>query len=501
MGKRKKSRQNFIFATLNQIITLVFGLLLPRLFLVGYGSEVNGLLNSLSQILVYLGLFEAGIGAATMQALYKPVAREDWGAINGVLAATDYYYKRAGLYYFISLVIFSLVYPLLVNTTLSFATVCGVVFFSGIGNVVLFWVQGKYRFLLETDGKLYIVTNLNTGIFVVTSLAKIVLIARGANVVLILAAVFAISLLQVFYIVYYVHRVYPQLDLKVEADHTSISQKSYALVHQISTLIFNNTDVIILTFVCGLKTVSVYSLFKLITSHLNKILWIFPGSVNFVMGQTYHTDREKYTRYLDLVESGYSVLLYGFYAVAFYLFLPFMRLYTAGVTDANYIDPALPIFFVLIELLSGSRGVIGQTISYAGHFRQTLSRTITESAINLTVSLVGVCFWGIYGVLLGTIVALAYRTNDIIIYVNIRLLGRKPWRTYSIYLTNVVLFVVLQFVFKTMIPEPTSWLQFILVGTGTLAISLTVLLLGQILCQKHVREAIRAWCGKMLKKQ
>ena len=96
MSNKRKSLQNLIWSAVGQIVTIAFGLLLPRLFIVGYGSEVNGLLSSLRQFLVCLNLFEAGVGNASRQALYGPIARKDWHAVSGVIAATDRYYRRTG---------------------------------------------------------------------------------------------------------------------------------------------------------------------------------------------------------------------------------------------------------------------------------------------------------------------------------------------------------------------------------------------------------------------
>ena len=120
MDNKQKSIKNLVYTALSQLISIAFGLILPRLFVTSYGSEVNGLLSSLSQFLVYLGLFEAGVGAATMQALYKPVAQKNWDGINGVLAATHGYYKKTGRWYFVGLLTLSLLYPVFVDSSLSF---------------------------------------------------------------------------------------------------------------------------------------------------------------------------------------------------------------------------------------------------------------------------------------------------------------------------------------------------------------------------------------------
>ena len=64
-----------------------------------------------------------------------------------------------------------------------------------------------------------------------------------------------------------------------------------------------------------------------------------------------------------------------------------------------------------------------------------------EAIINLVVSVVCVSIWGIYGVLFGTIAALLYRTNDMIIYDNVKILKRTPWGTYKRWIINFILYV------------------------------------------------------------
>ena len=51
-----------------------------------YGSEINGLISSINQLL-YFSLVEAGLSGAAIYALYKPLADNDYKAINGVITA------------------------------------------------------------------------------------------------------------------------------------------------------------------------------------------------------------------------------------------------------------------------------------------------------------------------------------------------------------------------------------------------------------------------------
>ena len=136
-------------------------------------------------------------------------------------------------------------------------------------------------------------------------------------------------------------------------------------------------------------------------------------------------------------------LVSSLYCIAGIFILPFLKLYTAGVQDINYIDPILPYLFIAVYLLNNGRESSNMVIKFAGHFKQTQWRSVLEAVINLTVSLLAVHFYGIYGVLAGTIAALLYRTNDMIIYANKKILKRSPWKTYRCWFVNLALFVVL----------------------------------------------------------
>ena len=96
----KKGIYNIVFGILGQALTVVFAIIVPKVIIEYYGSEVNGLLSSISQILVYLGLFEAGVGTASLQALYQPIAEGEKKDINSMKIAKR---KKFLIYFAIAL--------------------------------------------------------------------------------------------------------------------------------------------------------------------------------------------------------------------------------------------------------------------------------------------------------------------------------------------------------------------------------------------------------------
>ena len=96
MQNGKKGFRNIAANIFAQAVSLLLGIVIPRLVLVNLGSEANGLFTSIGNVLVYVALLEAGVGAAATQALYAPIATKNREKVNEIVAATDHFYKRTG---------------------------------------------------------------------------------------------------------------------------------------------------------------------------------------------------------------------------------------------------------------------------------------------------------------------------------------------------------------------------------------------------------------------
>ena len=484
----KRGFKNVAFGLLNQFITIAFGLILPRLFITSYGSEVNGLISSVNQIYVYAALLEAGVGGASLQALYKTIAAEDKNATNGVMSATHHFYKRTGAAYFAVVVILSVVYPLIVPSDIDNFTISAVVVLSGMGGVLNYFFQGKYQILLRAEGKNYLLSNVSTVVYTATSITKITLIWLGFDVVIMLAACLVVNILQMGYILFHIKRHYKWVDLSVEPDNEAISSKNAVMVHQIAGMVFNNTDILILTFLSGLKTVSVYALYNSFYNMVKSILYSFLNGITFILGQTFNSDFEKFKEMQEIFEACYITLTFTLYSILFVLIIPFMKLYTEGITDINYNDPSLALLFTLVFLLQGARGPMELVSNYACHFKQTQHQAIIESVINLSVSIACVITFGLYGVLFGTIAALLYRANAIIWYVNRKILDRSPLVTYSRWGWCALVFVAIFALSNFCVLPIDSYLTFVIYAVPVSALIVLAYSLGLRLFEK------RAFC-------
>lgn len=438
MESRKKIRKNIIAGIVGLIISTGLGIVLPRLMLTNYGSEINGLLTSVTNIFAYIAIVEAGVAAASCQALYKSISDNDRKKTNEVLAATNRYYRRTGVIYLTLVLIFSLVYPFLITTEIPYHTIFLVILFNGLGNVINYFYHGKYLIFLKADGKTYVRTGIETVINVLKQVSKIVLIAIGFDVVLTQLAAMIVSFVQMFIVVIYVKRNYSWIDLKVKPDLGSIAQSRYVLVHEISYLISANIDVVVLTFFFDLKTVSVFSIYALLYGIISKVLRVIRDACEFRLAYQYHENRQIFSKMFSACESLYMALTCALFTIVHYFILPFLKIYTHGVYDVNYIQASLPTLFLAISMLEAIRYPSETIVYITGSFKQTQRSAIIESTVNVLLSVVLGYRYGIIGVLCGTLLAQIYRANYLVLYVNKHILNKKPFKTYVCWIVYTI---------------------------------------------------------------
>ena len=435
-----KGLKNICFGLLAQVLTIGIGILIPRLVIVNLGSEANGLLSSVGNILTYLSLLEAGVGTATLQALYKPCATNDHESANSIMAATNHFYRRTGKVYLLIILALSIAFPLFITTELPRSEIFLVVLLSGLTGVISYFFQGKFRIFLTAEGKNYVNINIVTIVQIGTSATKAILLAAGFGVVAVSLSAFLFNFFQMMLFLIYMKRHYPWLNMNVKPDLDAISQRNAVLVHQISGLIFNNTDVLLLTIFTSLKEVSVYSMYAMIYGMVKSLAVVLYESYTYALGQSYNTDRKRFDKIFNAYEVLSIVITFSLYCICRFLMNPFLTLYTAGVNDIRYVDTYLPWLFAAFYLLHNGRISSATVISISQHFEDTKWRSVLESCINVCVSIICVMRFGIYGVLIGTIAALLYRTNDMILFAS-EILKRSCWTTYKRWLFNLVLYI------------------------------------------------------------
>lgn len=465
--RSKLAMKNLTANLILQVVVFISGIILPKFFLEAYGSSVNGMVTSINQFLTYLGLAEAGVGTASVVALYAPLAEGRQKDTNEILSATRLFYYRSGSIFLALVLMLTWIYPYLISQQLPSDTVRMMVLVLASSTLVDYLFLGKYKVILTAMQKGYVIAIAQIVGTIVNMGVSIFLIYMHVDVVMVKAVATGAYILRFFVIRWYVKKNHPELDFKTTPDFTALNQRGAALLHQVVGIIVNNTDVVILTIMLGsssLKEVSVYGIYNLIVCAVFTLLNVFANGLTAGFGEVIS---KKEDAVLEKAFSSFEYLYFLVFSIICIcvgtLILPFVSVYTNNVTDAVYVRPLIAALFVIIVYFQNIR-LPGQTIiCAAGHFKETQPQAIREAVINLTVSLLLVKRFGMAGVLAGTICSYGYRSIEIMVYNQKNIVKGSGKRTFSRVIRNLIVTCMIGIPAVYMIPvNMTSYLQWFL---------------------------------------
>lgn len=425
-----------------QVVTAIAGLILPAMLIREYGSSINGMIGSIRQFIAYLGLVEAGVGAASMAALYRPLVVKDTFKIGGILSATRLFYRRSGYIFAGLLVVLAVLYPSLVGGQVDERLAFFMVLVIGMGGLAEYLLIGKYRVLLAADQQNYVVALLQSVATIISTATAVALILAGAQILLVQLIVSIISVSRFFVLRRFVRLRYPEIDFYATPIYSAINARWAAFVHQISSVVIFSSPVLLLTVFGDLREVSVYMVYSMVFTAVGSLIGVMSTGLHAGFGQLLSgSDTKELSAAFSSFEYVFFAAMAWAFACAAVLVMPFVELYSANFSDAQYSRPEVAALFLAIGIANNIRIPANVIVAAAGHFRETRNRAILEAAINGLASLALVQRFGITGVLLGSLASYSYRTFDFLIYSSHRVLGRPIRMTIEVVVRNLALAV------------------------------------------------------------
>lgn len=497
MGEVRSTKRNIIASLILQVVTVLNGFIVPRLILSYFGSDVNGLVSSISQFLNYITLLEGGVSGVIMASLYKPLAENDEKKVSGIIKATNNFFQKIGLIFIVYSIGVGVVYPLVISTGYSWGYVFSLTIILSVSLFVQYFFSLTYRLLLNADRRGYIV-----------SLTQIVFISVNLVLVLLTVHVFpsihAIKIASVLAfliqpIIYnrYVGKHY-KIDKSISADSEALAQRWSGFGQNLAFFIHSNTDIVVLTAFTSLTNVSIYSVYFMVIHSLRNLIMSVSSAIVPSMGNVLSgNDDESRQKAFDLYEFGISLITVFIFTCGGVLITPFVMVYTSGITDANYYQPLFGVLLLIAEAVYCFRDPYVSVAYASGHFKETAKFSYIEAGINIVVSVALVKNVGLVGVAIGTVVSMVYRMIMHVIYLKNNILYR-PLRKYLSNLLVYIIPVVLSSIICSFIHlEVNTYYQWILQAVITVVIvSSTMGIILLFFRRKLLRTVIR----KVIKK-
>lgn len=443
-GRTELFLHNSFMTALQQVVAMAAAFIIPRILMSVYGSEINGFIVSVTQFISYFVLVEAGISGASIYALYKPLADNNITAINSIVSAAKKFYQTSGYIFSALICLLAMLYPLFAKTLqLSFWQISLVVFALGTKGVLDFFTLSKYRVLLTASQKSYIIAFSQIvywllNVVIVWGLAK-----AGFSIVTVQVAVVFSVFARSWILYYYTKKHFPYVDYTAKPDKESIKDRWNVLYLQLLGSAQSALPIILATVFTSLIEVSVFSIYNLILSGIASIVGIFISGLAASFGDVIARKQIKILQdSTQQFEQAYYILITIVYSAALLLILPFIKLYTANITDADYILPWFGFICVLNGLLYNLKTPQGMLVISAGMYRQTRWQSTTQALIAAIGGIIGAYYWGLYGIIGGLMISNIYRDIDLLFFIPKHLTKLSYLRTLKHQFAVLVIFTV-----------------------------------------------------------
>lgn len=485
MNRTQKALKMVIGSIINQGMIVIVGLILPPLIISKYGSSINGLVNSVKQMLSYFSVISVGLGAAGQVALYEPLAKKEQTKINAIMSELTAFFNKMSYVFGILIGILAFILPIIRKDEIDAITVFFIVLICGAGSLIEFNCLQKYKILLVSDQKQYITSSVNSQGLLINLICSVILIQLNAPIIIVQLMATLAYVVRVCLMTIKIQKMYPELNIKEKVVDKKIKNQKEALLYKTSDIIINYAPMTIVTIMYGFVDASIYSVYNTIFMSVGMIVNIFSSGFSSFFGNKIVEKDDKSIKDSFI---GYSfvfrTILFWFYCCSAVLIVPFVSVYINNNDGVNYLIPILGIMFAVNGIFKAIRTPSVTIIDALGKYnKKNIVLNYVEVSLNIIISIWGAIKFGITGVLIGGAIAALFRSICFIIDVFRENLKISCIKEFFKLILNFVLFIILYYLLNRIYVE--NFLQWIISAIYVACISGICFLLINITIDKN----------------
>lgn len=442
MSRIKKLLLNTSTGLLKQIVTVICSFILPRYYLLHYGSAVNGLVSSIVNFLGFIALLDMGVGAVIQANLYKPLAEKNRDQISRIVKSSERFFRRLAYIFIAYIIVLCFIFPAIVEFE-AWYTISLILIIS-VSTLIQYLFGMTYQLLLNADQKSYVQLTLQIGTIVLNTIFAVVLMRMGASIHIVKLMTAIVYFLRPIGQMLYIQRHY-NINKKIEVVGEPIKQKWNGFSQHFAAVVCQNIDVAVLTLFSNLQNVSIYTVYFNVINGVSQIIMTAATGLESLFGNMIaNGEKERLLKTFSTVEwithAGVTIA----FTIAAITIVPFVSVYTKGITDTNYIAPLFGLLLVAAYGAQCLRVPYFRVIKAAGHFKETQNGAYISAGLNIIITIALVFKFGLIGAAIGTLVAMLYHTCYFVWYLHSNILVRST-KYFIRYLITDALIVVISY--------------------------------------------------------
>lgn len=422
INKTQNAARNMFFGTVQKIVNIIMPFITRTAMIYTLGANYLGLNSLFTSILQVLNLAELGVGSAMIFSMYKPIAEDDRDTICALMRLYKIYYRVIGLVILAAGIAITPFVPMLIKKDIPNGINIYVLYLMNLGSTVLsYWLFAYKNCLLYAHQRNDVIDRTSTIVICVQQVLQLLILFVFKNyyfyLIIVLGAQVAKNLINAFIVSKMYPEYIPRGTLEKEKVRVINQRVKDLFTSKIGSVVINSADSIVISAFMGLTALAMYQNYYYIMNSVSTFVFVIFSACTAGIGNSLITNslQKNYRDFKDL--TFIIAWISGFCVCCFYsLNQPFMKIWVGE--DMMYGMDVVVLFCIYFYLYILS-GVFSTYKDAAGIWHEDRFRAIIGAAVNLVINIAFVRKFGIYAILMSTI--LSY------IVVNI------PWLIYNLF--------------------------------------------------------------------
>lgn len=373
------------------------------------GVQYLGLNSLFASVIQVLSLAELGVGHAMVFAMYKPIAQDDEQTICALMRLYRKYYRIIGLLIGVGGLLLTPVVPHLISGQVPGELNIYVLYLLNLAATVLtYWLFAYKNCLLQAHQRNDIVSWITAATYTLQWCVQLLVLLVYHDYYLYLIISLVTQVVNNMASAVVVSRRYPRYKpagkLEPEAIRVINRKIRDLFTAKLGSVVLKSSDTLVISAVLGLTVLAIYQNYFFMVSSVISIIEIILSSMMAGLGNSYVLEsREKNFR--DLEKFTFLFLwLTGMCTCCFLgMYQPFMEIWVGRELMLGMGEVVCFAMYFFVYTLNRLLSIYKDA---AGLWHEDRFRPLVTALTNLLLNVLLVNFWGVYGVLLSTVLSM-----------------------------------------------------------------------------------------------
>lgn len=448
LERSKNAVRNIRVGMLNKFITILCPFILRTIIIKTLGTDYLGLSSLFKSVLQVLSLSELGIGSAMVFNMYKPIAEGDEDEQAALLIVYKKIYRIIGSIIFLGgLTVLPFLKYMIHGNTPDDVNIYFLYILYILNSSESYFISAYRTTVLSAYQRRDIIQKIGLSVNILLYSVQIVCLLLFKNYYLYVIWLPVFTMIENIVSAKYVEKHYPELFGRKEKPQAAISRNLLRQVrdlfgHKLSNVVTNSVDTLIISAFLGLSMVTIYNNYFYLISAFNGVLDIVYQAILAGIGNSLELETQEKNR-MDFWTFYYSnSWVVGWASICFLcLYQPMMTLWMGEELLLKYSSVVLLALYFYVWKM---RQPIMVYKDASGIWHEDRIRPYIEIIVNLVVNIVLVKIIGINGIIISTIVSMAFVSWPWEVKAYIKKTGLIDFRDYmarclkSLLLTGVI---------------------------------------------------------------